>query len=53
MHNIDEIGLNISKATRAAQWLLPVRPASYRKAAIRLAKRLDAQEAINRENVSS
>jgi dimethylaniline monooxygenase (N-oxide forming) len=44
MHNIDEtldeIGLNVSKATKAMQWLLPVRPSSYRKVATKLAKRL-------------
>ncbi|MEO5876837.1 MAG: NAD(P)/FAD-dependent oxidoreductase [Streptosporangiaceae bacterium] len=36
MHNIDEVldelGLNVGRATKARQWLLPVAPGSYRDA---------------------
>ena len=44
MHNIDEVlteaGLNVGKATKARQWLLPVNPRSYRKAVRKLHKKV-------------
>lgn len=44
MHNIDEmlddLGVNIGKATKALQWLLPVNPKSYRNITKKLKKRL-------------
>ncbi|TQK71873.1 NAD(P)/FAD-dependent oxidoreductase [Nocardioides sp. SLBN-35] len=47
MHNIDEVlgevGLDVGRATKAVQWLLPVRPSSYRKVAQRLARRVARQ----------
>lgn len=43
MHNIDEmlddLGLNVGKATKAMQWLLPVNPRSYRNVAKKLQAR--------------
>jgi hypothetical protein len=44
MHNIDEVlgevGLDVGRATKAVQWLLPVRPSSYRRVARRLQRRV-------------
>jgi dimethylaniline monooxygenase (N-oxide forming) len=44
MHNIDEtldeVGLNVGRWTKAMQWLLPVKPSSYRKVTTKLAKRV-------------
>ena len=43
MHNVDEVlgevGLDVGRATKALQWLLPVRPASYRRVGRRLVRR--------------
>jgi hypothetical protein len=43
MHNIDEmledLGINVSAATRALQWLLPINPLAYRKLPARLLAR--------------
>ena len=43
MHNIDEVlddtGLNVGRATRALQWLLPLNPAAYRSVTRRLVQR--------------
>ncbi|MGV9672072.1 flavin-containing monooxygenase [Gordonia sp. NPDC003504] len=47
LHNIDELldeaDLNLGAVTRAMQWLLPVRPSSYRKVTRKLGKRIAAQ----------
>lgn len=44
MHNIDEtladVGLDVPRRTKAAQWLLPPNPRSYRRITPKLAKRL-------------
>lgn len=46
MHNIDEVlgevGLDIGRATKALQWLVPVRPSSYRRVTQRLVRRVTA-----------
>lgn len=46
MHNIDEVlgevGLDVGRATKALQWLVPVRPSSYRRVTRRLARRVAA-----------
>lgn len=46
LHNIDEVldevGLNVRKGTRFAQWLAPVNPRSYRRVLPKLRKRLQA-----------
>ncbi|MBF4161419.1 flavin-containing monooxygenase [Nocardioides acrostichi] len=46
MHNVDEvlgdIGLDVPRRTKAKQWLLPVKPADYRRLTPKLAKRLAA-----------
>lgn len=43
MHNVDEVlgdlGLKLSRATRAKEWLLPVDPSDYARARIALLKR--------------
>lgn len=48
LHNIDEVldeaGLNLSKFTKAMQWLAPVRPSSYRNVSRKLAERVAAME---------
>ncbi|MEV8376139.1 NAD(P)/FAD-dependent oxidoreductase [Kribbella sp. NPDC056861] len=45
MHNVDEVlgdlGLQISRATRASHWLNPIDPAAYRKLTPALLARLD------------
>jgi cation diffusion facilitator CzcD-associated flavoprotein CzcO len=45
MHNVDEVlgdlGLQISKATRASHWLNPIAPAAYRKLTPALLARLE------------
>ncbi len=44
MHNIDEVlsdlGVNVRRATRAKQWLLPVDPSDYRGIAPKIARRM-------------
>jgi Flavin-binding monooxygenase-like len=49
MHNVDEVlddlNLNISKRTRAAHWLGPVKPSAYRRVAPKLVKRLAVHSA--------
>lgn len=46
MHNIDEVlgevGLDVGRATKALQWLVPVRPSSYRRVTRRLVRRVAA-----------
>lgn len=46
MHNVDEVlsdvGLDVSRATKAKQWLVPIKPADYRKITPTLARRLRA-----------
>jgi cation diffusion facilitator CzcD-associated flavoprotein CzcO len=48
MHNVDEVlgdlGLQISKATRASHWLNPIAPAAYRKLTPALLARLDTAD---------
>ncbi|MBM7519751.1 flavin-containing monooxygenase [Nocardioides nitrophenolicus] len=48
MHNIDEVlaevGLDVGRGTKALQWLLPVRPASYRRITRRLARRVGSAD---------
>ena len=41
---LDEAGLNLSKFTKALQWLAPVRPSSYRNVSRKLAERVAAME---------
>jgi hypothetical protein len=47
MHNIDEmlqdLGLNVSAATRTREWLLPINPLAYRRLPARLRERLAAR----------
>lgn len=49
MHNVDEVlsdvGLDVSKATKAKQWLLPPKPADYRHITPTLVKRIAARAA--------
>ncbi|MFC5728062.1 MULTISPECIES: flavin-containing monooxygenase [Nocardioides] len=46
MHNVDEVlsdvGLDVPRRTKAKQWLLPVKPADYRKITPRLVRKLKA-----------
>ena len=46
MHNVDEVlsdvGLDVAKRTKAKQWLMPIKPADYRKLTPKLARRLGA-----------
>ncbi len=46
LHNIDEVlgevGLDVGRATKAMQWLMPVRPSSYRNVTSRLVRRVRA-----------
>jgi dimethylaniline monooxygenase (N-oxide forming) len=46
MHNIDEVlgevGLDVGRTTKALQWLVPVRPSSYRRVTRRLVRRVAA-----------
>lgn len=54
MHNIDEIlndlGLNVSRRTRAMQWLLPVDPSDYRDVGAKLRQRLRAAQRASRQS---
>ncbi|MEI7054621.1 NAD(P)/FAD-dependent oxidoreductase [Nocardioides sp. CCNWLW239] len=47
MHNIDEVlgdvGLDVSKRTKAAQWLLPINPKAYASVTPRLVEKLAAR----------
>lgn len=47
MHNIDEVlgdvGLDVSKRTKAAQWLLPINPKAYASITPRLVEKLAAR----------
>jgi len=53
MHNVDEVlddlGLQISKATRASHWLNPIAPAAYRKLTPTLLARLTELELKKKE----
>lgn len=44
MHNVDEVlsdvGLDVPRRTKAKQWLMPVKPADYRRITPKLARRL-------------
>jgi hypothetical protein len=44
MHNVDEVlsdvGLDVPKRTKAKQWLMPVKPADYRRITPKLARRM-------------
>jgi cation diffusion facilitator CzcD-associated flavoprotein CzcO len=44
MHNVDEVlsdvGLDVPKRTKAKQWLMPVKPADYRRITPKLARRI-------------
>ncbi len=46
MHNVDEVlfdvGLDVSRLTKAKQWLLPVKPADYRKLTPALVRKVRA-----------
>ena len=46
MHNIDEVlgdvGVDVSGATKAKQWLLPLNPSDYKSLTPKLAKKLAA-----------
>jgi dimethylaniline monooxygenase (N-oxide forming) len=48
MHNIDEmltdVGLDVGRATRLRQWLLPVNPRAYRDLAVRVRRRHELPE---------
>ena len=47
MHNVDEVlsdvGIDVPRRTKAKQWLLPVKPADYRRITPKLVRRLQAE----------